>query len=401
MAAEEGTGKTKELRMSSLSKLSHKFTVVAFAVALTGCSDETAQLPAAPLVKVAIVEVKPQKLPVVTELPGRVAPMVTADVRPRVTGIVLKRVFEQGSTVHEGDILYTIDPDPFRARVASAKATLDSAMAAQGLAQQRANRQIQLLQKGATTQENNDSAVAALAQSNADVERARADLRTAELDLQYTEIRAPISGRIGRARVTEGALVSPTSDVMAVIQQIDPVYADFTQPADTLIALKNAVADGTLQADESGSAILKLSSAGGRPYPHDGKLLFTEASVNAATGQVILRAEFPNSEMNLLPGMYVRAHLQQAALENALAVPEQAVQRDTSGKALLYVVGQGDKVEVRTVSLGWLLDGRWVIINGIRSGDRVIVEGFQRIAPGRQVTTEIWTNLSLANGKRG
>jgi membrane fusion protein (multidrug efflux system) len=369
---------------------------------LAGCADEASQSrTGTPVVKVAVIEVKPEKLPVVTELPGRVAPMVTSDVRPRVTGIVLKRAFEQGSTVRAGDLLYVIDPETFRTRVASAKATLDSALAAQVLAGQRANRQIQLLQKGVTTQESHESAVAALAQSNADVERARADLKTAELDLQYTEIRAPISGSIGRALVTEGALVSPTSDVMTIIQQIDPVYADFTQPADNLIALKNAVADGKLQADASGSALLKLYSAGGKLYPHEGKLLFTETSVNAATGQVILRGEFPNPERNLLPGMYVRARIEQAAMEGALAVPEQAVQRNTAGKALLYVARKDDKVEVRTVSLGWLLDGRWVVTNGINAGDRVIVEGFQRIAPGAQVTVEPWTNPSLARVTRG
>ncbi len=353
-----------------------------------------------PATKVAVVEVKPEKLPVVTELPGRVAPMVTAEVRPRVTGIVLKRVFEQGSTVKQGDVLYTIDPEPFRARVASAKGTLDSANAAQALAQQRATRQTQLLQKGVASQENTDSAVAALAQANADVARAYADLRTAELDLQYTEIRAPISGSIGRALVTEGALVSPTSDIMTIVQQIDPVYADFTQPADNLIALKNAVAEGKLQADETGSALLKLFSAGGKPYPHDGRLLFSEAAVNAATGQVIMRAEFPNPDRNLLPGMYVRGRIEQAALEGALAVPDQAIQRNTAGQAQLYVVGADNKVEVRTVALGWLIGGRWVVISGIRAGDQVVVEGFQRIAPGALVQAEPWTHSSLAQTKK-
>ncbi|MEQ1951794.1 efflux RND transporter periplasmic adaptor subunit [Mesorhizobium sp. CN2-181] len=373
---------------------------VSAALALAACGQEATQTaPQAPQSKVAVVEIKPEKLPVVAELPGRVAPMITADVRPRVTGIVLRRVFEQGSTVQEGDLLYVIDPEPFQARVASAKATLDSAIAAQNLAQQRADRQSQLLQRGVTSAENTDTAIAALSQSNADVERARADLRSAELDLQYTEIRAPISGSIGRALVTEGALVGPTSDVMTIIQQIDPVYADFTQPADNLIALKNAVTDGSLEADASGAALLKLSSAGSRPYPHDGRLLFTEASVNAATGQVILRGEFPNPEMNLLPGMYVRARIEQASLDGALAVPEQAVLRDTSGRPQLYVVGGDDTVELRNVSLGWLLDGRWVVMSGISAGDRVVVEGFQRIAPGAKVAAESWTNPSLATAQ--
>jgi membrane fusion protein (multidrug efflux system) len=394
--------KRKELPMPLLPKPLFSLIIAGLSVALAGCSDEASQSrAAAPVIKVAIVEVKGEKLPVVSELPGRVAPTLTAEVRPRVTGIVQKRAFEQGSKVQEGDLLYLIDPDTFQARVASANATLDSALAAQILARQRADRQIQLLQKGVTTLESNDSAVSALAQSNADVERARADLRTAELELQFTQIRAPISGTIGRALVTEGALVSPTSDVMAVIRQTDPIYADFTQPADTLIALRNAVTEGRLQADASGSPLLRLLSTGGKLYPHQGRLLFTEASVNAATGQVILRTEFPNPEMNLLPGMFVRARIEQAALDGALAVPEQAVQHDTAGKAQLYVVGKDDKVEIRTVRLGWLLDRRWVVLDGISPGDRVIVEGFQRIAPGAQVTGEPWTNPSPAQTERG
>lgn len=380
------------------------FVMASLSSLVAGCTEQAnLQQRSTPPVSVSVVEVKPEKLPVVTDLPGRISPMITSDVRPRVTGIVLKRVFEQGAEVKEGDVLYVIDQQPFHARVASAKATLNSALAAQQLAQQRASRQTQLLQKGVASQENTDSAVAALAQANADVQRAEADLWTAELDLQYTEVKAPISGRIGRALVTEGALVSPTSDVMAVIQRIDPVYADFTQSADNVIELKSAVSEGRLQADDAGSAAMKLFSAGGRAYPHGGKLLFTEAAVNAATGQVILRAEFPNPDQNLLPGMYVRGRIERAALEGALAVPDQAVQRDTAGLAQLFIVDKDSRVEVRTVALGWLLDGRWVVLKGINAGDKVIVEGFQRIGPGAVVAPEPWTNPTLAqsNGKNG
>ncbi|GGA83293.1 MexE family multidrug efflux RND transporter periplasmic adaptor subunit [Brucella endophytica] len=385
--------------MTGLQQALRWLALACVGLPLASCSDEAdkSRAGAAPQAEVAIVEVKAEKLPVVTELPGRVAPMVTADVRPRITGMVLKRVFEQGSTVKEGDVLYVIDPKPFEAKVAAAKAALDSAIAARELAQERADRQRELLQRGVTSKDNSDTAIATLAQSNADVDRTRADLTTAQLELQYTQIRAPISGKIGRALVTEGALVSPTSDVMATIQQIDPVYVDFTQPADSVIALKNALAQGKLQADESGSARLKLISAGGKPYPHDGRLLFSEASVNSATGQIILRGEFPNPEMNLLPGMYVRGRLEQAALDGALAVPEQAVQRNTAGNAQLYIVADDGKVQLRTVTLGWIVDGRWVVVKGLYPGDRVVVEGFQRIAPGAPVKTTPWTHPSLAS----
>ncbi|WP_158259883.1 efflux RND transporter periplasmic adaptor subunit [Phyllobacterium phragmitis] len=309
--------------MTGLQQAVRSLALICVWLPLASCSGETdtSKAGAAPQAEVAVVEVKAETLPVVTELPGRVAPMMTADVRPRVTGMVLKRVFEQGSTVREGDVLYIIDPAPFQAKAEAAKAALDSAIAAQALAKQRADRQAELLRKGVASKDSTDTAVATLAQSNADVDRARADLTTAELELQYTEIRAPISGKIGRALVTEGALVSPTSDVMASLQQIDPVYVDFTQPADSVIALKNALAEGKLQADAPGSARLKLLSTGGEPYPHDGKLLFSEASVNSATGQIILRGEFPNPEMNLLPGMYVRGRLEQAALDGHLPCP--------------------------------------------------------------------------------
>lgn len=364
---------------------------------LNGCEGEPLQTKVKqPDAVVATVAVKTETLPLVSELPGRVAPMMTADVRPRVTGMITKRVFNQGSTVKQGDVLYLIDKEPFQAKVESAQATLDSAAAAQTLAQQQAARQRQLQQKGVASNQDTDSAISRLAQSDADVARARADLKTAQLDLQYTEIRAPISGSIGRALVTEGTLVSPTSDVLATIQQIDPIYADFTQPAATLIALKKAVARGKLQADSTGSAVMRLLSEDGQIYPQAGKLLFSEAVVNSATGQVILRGEFPNPDQNLLPGMYVRTLIQQGSLPGALAIPLQALKRDTGGQAQVYVVGAGSKVEIRPITLGWELEGKWVVLKGLSNGEQVIVEGFQKIAPGVVVKTETWLDPAKA-----
>ncbi|WP_349962933.1 efflux RND transporter periplasmic adaptor subunit [Rhizobium sp. ZPR3] len=368
-------------------------------VMLGACTEQSAsQKPPTPEPSVAVVEVKPERLPVVSELPGRISPMMTAAIRPRVTGIVLKRVFEQGSTVRVGDVLYVLDQEPFKAKVRSAQATLDSANAAQQLASVKAVRQQELRKNNVTSAEDAESAVAALSQSDADVERAEADLQTAQLDLQYTEVRSPISGRIGRALVTEGALVSPTSDVMATVAQIDPVYADFSQPADKLIALKNAVAQGQLNADPSQNVPMKLTAESGKVYTHDGKLLFSEASVNSATGQVILRGEFPNPSMDLLPGMYVRGRIEQASLNKALAVPQQAVQHNTAGKAQLFVVDGENKIEVRDVTVGWAVDGRWVIINGLNGGEEVVVEGFQKITPGAKVKTAPWVAPQMSRG---
>lgn len=326
--------------------------------------------------------------------------MMTANIRPRVTGIVLKRVFEQGSAVKAGDVLYVLDQEPFKAKVRSAQAALDSAKAAQELASVKAARQQELRKNNVTSAEDAESAVAALSQSNADVERAEADLQSAQLDLQYTEVRSPIAGRIGRALVTEGALVSPTSDVMATVAQIDPVYADFSQPADKLIALKNAVAQGQLNADPSQNVPMTLSAESSRAFTHDGKLLFSEAAVNSATGQVILRGEFPNPDMDLLPGMYVRGKIEQASLEKALAVPQQAVQHNTAGKAQLYLVGAENKIEVRDVKVGWAVDGRWVIINGLNGGEKIVVEGFQKIAPGAKVKPEPWQAPQTSQGQQ-
>ncbi|KJF65270.1 efflux RND transporter periplasmic adaptor subunit [Rhizobium nepotum] len=378
-----------------------RLAVVAFTVlTLAACGkedEEKRQSAERPPTMVSVVEVKPETIPVVSELPGRVSPMITADVRPRITGLVQKRVFEQGAMVRQGDLLYLIDPAPFQAKVDSAQATLDAALAAQKLAGQKADRQTQLRQSGVASADASETAVGELAQSNADVARAQADLRSAQLELQYTQIKAPIGGNIGRALITEGTLVSPTSDVMATIQQIDPIYADFTQPADTLILLRNAIKNGDLKEDAAGGVSMKLVTEQGRTYPHDGKLLFSEASVNAQTGQLILRGEFPNPERNLLPGMYVRSRLQQGALEGTFAVPEQSVQRDTAGKPQLYIVNAEGKVEVREVTLGWILDGRWVVIRGLNANDKVIVEGFQKVGPGQAVKAEGWINPVAAD----
>ncbi|MBZ5763258.1 efflux RND transporter periplasmic adaptor subunit [Rhizobium sp. VS19-DR104.2] len=359
---------------------------------LAACSKENSdkKASAAPPTPVSVVQVRPETLPVVSELPGRVASMITADVRPRVTGLVLKRVFEQGAGVKEGDLLYLIDPAPFQAKVDSAQAAVDSAIAARKLASQKSDRQTQLQQRGVTSADDSETAIATLAQSNAEVSQAEANLRSAQLDLQYTQIKAPITGTIGRALITEGTLVSPTSDVMATIQQIDPIYADFTQPADTLILLRNAIKTGQLKEEGREGVAMKLVTEQGSPYPHEGKLLFSEASVNAQTGQLILRGEFPNPEHNLLPGMYVRSKLQQGSLEGAFAVPEQAVQRDTAGKPQLYIVDAKGKVEVRNVTLGWIVEGRWVVVKGLAPEDRVVVEGFQKFAPGAVVKAEPW-----------
>jgi membrane fusion protein (multidrug efflux system) len=366
---------------------------------LVGCGDgkQAANGQAALATSVGVVTVTPQTLRIVNDLPGRIAPTRIAEVRPRVAGIVVERVFKQGTIVHQGDVLYRIDPAPFRVRAASAKAALQRAEATRVLARQQSERQTQLKERDVTTGQLYDRAVAELAQAEADEASARAGVEAAQLDLQYTEVRAPITGRIGRALITEGALVSlGGSESLATIQQLEPVYADFTQSANELLTLKRA-AQASAKQQGSDAAEVRLRFDDGSDYAHGGRLLFSEAAVDTTTGQITLRGEFPNPEGDLLPGMYVRVQIVQGEQKDALSVPERALQRDPGGQAQLYVVGADRKAELRSVTTSRLVNGRWIIKDGLKSGDSVVVEGFQTLAPGATVDPKPWRSPSAAN----
>lgn len=340
---------------------------------------------------VSVVQVAPDAIPMVTELPGRVAPTRIAEVRPRVSGIIVERVFTQGSHVEEGDVLYRIDPEPFRVQVTSAEATLQRAKAVQLQARQQADRQRELRERQVTSAQQYDDAIALLAQADADVAAAEAGLAAARLNLDYAEVKAPITGRIGRALVTEGALVAANApENLATIQQLDPIYVDFTQSVNELLQLRRMLAAGELVSPAPGEARVLLRYDDGTEYAHAGRLLFSEVTVDETTGQVTMRAEFPNSDGELLPGMYVRAVLEQGVRNHALAVPQQAVQRDAQGSAQVFVVKDDDTVEVRTVRLGPAVGQRWVVEEGLNPGERVVVEGFQKIGPGVQVVASDW-----------
>ncbi|MBN9436488.1 efflux RND transporter periplasmic adaptor subunit [Bosea sp. (in: a-proteobacteria)] len=359
------------------------------------CSEEKkpAQGAAAqrPPVAIGVITAEPQTLPVTNNLPGRIAPTRIAEVRPRVSGIVVERVFQQGSMVKQGDVLYRIDPAPFRVRVASAEAALKRAEASQLQARQHSDRIVELLERKVASTQQQETAVAQLAQADADVAAARAGLDAAQLDLEYSEVRAPISGRIGRALITEGALVGTgAADILATIQQLDPVYADFTQSAGELLALRQALKLGALTGPNPGAANVQLLFDNGATYKHRGQLLFSEATVDVTTGQVTLRGQFPNPEGDLLPGMYVRVVLEQGAQSNAIAVPLQAIQRDGSGQAQLYVLKADGTLELLPVRAGRTLDNRQVIEDGLKPGDQVVVEGFQKIRPGAKFTGMPW-----------
>lgn len=357
---------------------------------LSGCQKDEKAAETPPPSAVGVVKLRSESLPIINELPGRVAPTRLAEVRPRVTGIVVDQVFQQGSFVNKGDVLYRIDPAQFQVQVSSAEATLKRAQASRIQAQQSADRVRQLRQSNVTSQRESDSAIALLAQADADVAVAQAGLDEARLNLQYTNVTAPISGRIGRALITEGALVSANGSVnLATIQQMDPIYADFTQPAADIIRLRTALKDGELLTGPNEAPVHMILDDGKR-YPLEGRLLFSEAAVDESTGQVTLRGEFPNPKGDLLPGMYVRVQIEQGIQRAALAVPTQAVQRDAGGNANVLIVNDKNVVEQRRVVLGRIIGQRWVVESGLKEGESVVAEGFQKTAAGAMVAPVAW-----------
>lgn len=349
-----------------------------------------------PPTPVSVVEMVPQPLPVVNELPGRVSATRTAEVRPRVAGIVLERVFEQGSLVKQGDVLYRIDPAQYAVAKASAQATLERAKANQLNARDQQTRAEALRERRVTSGVDLENAITNLAIADAEVAIAQAALDQAQLNLNYTEVTAPISGVIGRALVTEGALVGAQTDVMATVQQLDPIYADFTQSTSDVLALRRAMQAGQLVASAPGEAQVRLIYDDGTVYEHPGKLLFSEATVDPLTGQVTMRGEFPNPDDDLLPGLYVRISIEQAVRNDALAVPQMAVQRDQQGNSFVYIINAENQAERRTVKLGRTLGPRWMVMEGLQAGDKVVAEGAQKLFPGAPVAPEPWNDANAA-----
>jgi membrane fusion protein, multidrug efflux system len=347
---------------------------------------------------VSFVTLKARDIPLTNDLPGRIAPVRIAEVRSRVTGIIKERVFEQGSLVKAGDVLFRIEPNLFRVRVASAKASLQRAQATELNANQQLERQTVLRKRNASSDVEYENAAVAQAQAQADVALAQAALDEAEINLGYTEVTAPISGVIGAALVTEGALVNADGTVpLAMIHQIDPVYADFTQPAGDLLTIRREISAGRLAAPPEGKPSIQLVFDDGSVHEKPGTLLFSSATVDATTGQVTLRAEFANPNRDLLPGLYVRVRIEQAVRKNALSIPQRAVQRDATGAAMVYVVGAENKAEAKPLTLGPALQGEWIVEKGLADGDKVIVEGGQKLQPGMVVAPEEWKPATSAD----
>jgi membrane fusion protein (multidrug efflux system) len=351
---------------------------------------------------VSFMTLAARDIPVTNDLPGRIAPVRIAEVRSRVTGIIEQRVFEQGSLVQAGDVLYRIDPRLFKVRVESARAALQKAQATERNAGQQLERQRVLRDRKASSDVEYENAAVVAATAKADVALAQAALDEAEINLGYTEVKAPISGIIGGALVTEGALVNADSgNPLATIQQIDPVYADFTQPAGDLLAIRRSIAAGTLASPTESESKVQLVFDDGSIHERPGSLLFSSVAVDSTTGQVTLRAEFPNPHRDLLPGLYVRIRIEQAVRKNALSIPQRAVMRDATGAAMVYVVGADNKAEPRPLTLGPSLAGEWLVEKGLTAGDKVIIEGGQKLMPGAVVAPEEFKAAGQTNADAG
>lgn len=348
-----------------------------------------AQQPEMPPTQVSVLEVVTEQLPIINELPGRISATRISEVRPRVSGILEERVFEQGSHVEEGDVLYRIDSAPFEVQVKAAEAALARAEATLSSSEVELRRQQQLRERNVAAGVELERAETVVLQGEADVALAEAQLAEAQLNLDYTQVRAPISGVIGRALVTEGALVSAGGGQhLALIQQLDPIYVDFTQSASEMFELRRALEAGELVATAPDEATVQLYFDDGSAYEHRGTLLFSEAAVDETTGQVTLRAEFPNPDGMLLPGLYVRVRIEQAVNQHAIAIPQKAVLRDGRGNAQVYVLGAENTVDLRPVRLGVPLEDRWLVQSGLEPGETVVVEGAQKLYPGATVAPE-------------
>ncbi len=353
---------------------------------LAGCGEKPQAAPPPPPPEVGVITVHSGVLPITTELPGRIDPVRTAQVRARVAGILLKRVFTEGSNVKAGDVLFQIDPAPLQAAYDSANALLASAEANVKQAQALADRDTKLVKIKAVSQQDYDNAVATAAQDNASVLAAKAALETASLNLGYATVTAPISGRIGQALVTEGALVGQgEATEMAVIQQLDPIYFDFTESSTEVLKLRRALENGQLETVAPDEAKITLLLGDGTTYPHEGKLLFSDVTVDPTTGMVTLRAEFPNPDDWLLPGMFARARLAQAVDARAIAVPQRGVVYGADGEPTVTVVTPDNQAEIRPVTVSSAAGNNWIVTSGLKAGDRVILEGAQKVHPGMTV----------------
>ena len=355
-------------------------------VLLAACSSRSAAPPAPGPVEVGVVTITPAPVTLTRELPGRTSAFRVAEVRARVNGIVQKRLFAEGSDVKEGQKLFLIDPAPYEATLDGAKAALARAEATLGNARVVAARHAELIKTNVVSQQDHDNAMAALKTAEADVASARAAEQTARINFGFTTVTAPVSGRIGRSAVTEGAYAQASqATLLATVQQIDPIYVDLTQSADEVLRLRRDLDSGRLQGAGKGQARVRLVTDEGREYAQAGTLQFTDVTVDPGTGSIALRALFPNPKGELLPGMFVRARLEEGVSPQALLVPQVGVTRDQKGLPVAMVVNAEKKVERRQLVTDRIVGTAWLVTEGLQPGDQVIVEGLQKVRPGAQV----------------
>jgi membrane fusion protein (multidrug efflux system) len=360
------------------------------ALLLSGCEQHAETQSSAqqrPPATVNVMTLAPQAVTLTSSLPARTVAYRKADVRPQVSGIIEKRLFEEGSQIEAGQQLYQIDPALFEAELANARAELARAEAALKTAEARKSRYQNLLDDNAISRQEYDDALATFQQAEAEIQVRRAMLKTAQTNLDYTRVNAPISGRIGKSNVTEGALVTAQqSEVLATLHQLDPIYIDISQPSRALLDLRKKVIDREINQQSAPTVTLTLED--GSVYPHKGKLQFAEVDVDPSTGDVVLRAIMPNPDQLLLPGMFVRAEITEGQIDAAILAPQKAVSFNREGKATAFVVTQNNKVEPRELNVGRAIDGHWLVKSGLSDGDQVIVAGLQKIAPGARVNID-------------
>ncbi|WP_124351354.1 efflux RND transporter periplasmic adaptor subunit [Pseudomonas chlororaphis] len=362
------------------------FCLLLLAAALSACDQASTAEEQAPLAKVRIETIETRPLSISSELSGRIAAPRIAEVRARVAGVVLQRTFREGTDVKQGDVLFRIDPAPFKADLDSALASLRKAEANAFQARLQEQRYAQLVEDQAISAQEYDNARANARQTAAEVAANQAAVQRARLNLGYATVTAPISGRVGRALVTEGALVGQNETTpLALIQQLDPIHADLTQSTRELNDLRRAFRAGQLQQVGQDQAKATLIQDDGSLYPLPGKLLFADLSVDPSTGQIILRSEFPNPDLDLLPGSFIRVRLEQAVNRQGISVPQRAIQRDSAGIAQVLLVDAEQRVVQRPVQLGAVQQDRWIVSDGLKAGDRIVVEGLQHARPGEKV----------------
>ena len=367
-------------------KMSVVFVALLGGLVLGGCDRQQKSPPPRPAQEVSVVTMQPQKIVLTTELPGRTSAFRVAVIRPQVSGLILKRLFTEGSDVKAGQALYQIDPAPFQAALDNAKAALSRSEANLSAIRLKAERLRELLADKAVSQQDYDNATAALKQTEADIEYWKAMVKSARINLGFTRITAPISGRIGRSQVTEGAIVTAYQPVaMATIQQMDPMFVDVPQSTTDLLRLRNLLKSGQLDQNGASQKKVGLIMDDDTTYPWKGTLQFRGVTVEPSTGTVVLRIVFSNPENILLPGMFVRAIVKEGVNKQAILIPQQAVSRDPKGNPLALVVDSQSKVEQRQLTIDRAIGNKWLVISGLTPGERVIVEGVLKVRPGATV----------------